>query len=216
MPISRAMRFAVSILAAAIASAQTFTQRGFIDSTAMLYPQTAPNDSGHAVEEMLLRWEPSWTPESWLKINASFDARADTHDQVERSLHLDWQDRSLERPALSVRRLSAILTRGRLTAEIGKQFIRWGKADILNPTDRFAPKDFLDIVDVDLLAVPAARVTYDTGSNSFDAVWQFRFTPSRTPLLNQRWTVLPAAASQVPIYDLGSIFPERASFGARW
>ncbi len=196
-----------------VLSAQTFTQRGFLDTQLWLYPQTSPNDSGNAVDGMLLRYEPSWKPNTWLKLNASFDARVDTHDEVDRSLRIDWRDRTLERPALSIRRLSAIVTKGRFTAEVGKQFIRWGKADILNPTDRFAPKDFLNVVDTEILAVTALRLTYDTGADSFDVVWQPLFTPSRTPLLNQRWTVIPAA---IQIEDLGANYPGRSAFGARW
>ena len=117
---------------------------------------------------------------------------------------------------LSLREFNATITKDKLTAEFGKQFIRWGKADILNPTDRFAPKDFLTVTDPDFLAVLAARVTYDTGTNSFDFVWQPRFTPSRTPLLNQRWTVLPPAVDGIALVDLGSEFPGRSAFGARW
>ncbi len=152
----------------------------------------------------------------WLRLAGAFDARFDTHQQVERSAHLDWQDRTLQRPALSLREFNATITKGKLTAEFGKQFIRWGKADILNPTDRFAPKDFLTVTDPDFLAVLAARVIYDTGTDSFDLVWQPRFTPSRTPLLNERWTVLPQAVDGLPLVDLGSEFPGRSSFGARW
>ena len=44
---------------------------------------------------------------------------------------------------------SATYTRGKLTVEAGKQFIRWGKTDVLNPTDRFAPRDFVNVVDND-------------------------------------------------------------------
>jgi len=207
----KAVLFFWSVLAA-----QTFTQRGFIDTQLWLYPETAPNDSGSAVDGMLLRYEPSWRPVSWLKLNASFDARVDTHDEVDRSLRLDWRDRTVERSALSVRRLSAIVTKGKLTAEFGKQFIRWGKADILNPTDRFAPKDFLNVVDTEIFAVTAARLTYDTGTDSFDIVWQPLFTPGRTPLINQRWTVLPAGAAGVQFDDLGAQYPGRSAFGARW
>src|SRR5579885_2201015 len=200
------------LLACVILNAQTFSERGFFETIGTLYPETAPNDSGHAVAETLFRYEPTWTPKPWLKLNATFDARVDTHDQVERALHVDWQDRSLERPALSVRRLSAILKRGRWTFELGKQFVRWGKADILNPTDRFAPKDFLSVVDTEVLAITAARLTYTAGSNSFDAVWQPHFTPRRTPLLNQRWTVLPPSLAGVPLNDLGALYPGRSSF----
>jgi hypothetical protein len=70
--------------------------------------------------------------------------------------------------------------------------------------------------DPDFLAVLAARVAYDTGTDSFDLVWQPRFTPSRTPLLNERWTVLPQEVDGLPLVDLGSEFPGRSSFGARW
>ena len=197
-------------------AAQNFSQRGFIESDLNLYPQTAPNDSSHVIDQSLFRYEASYRALSWLRFAAGFDARFDTHEEVERTLHLDWQDRSLLRPALSLREFNATITKGKLTAEFGKQFIRWGKADILNPTDRFAPKDFLTVTDPDFLAVLATRVIYDTGTDSFDFVWQPRFTPSRTPLLNERWTVLPAPEEGLALVDLGSEFPGPSSFGGRW
>jgi hypothetical protein len=197
-------------------AAQTFSQRGFIESDVTLYPETAPNDSSLALDDSLFRYEASYKPLPWLRLAGSLDARFDTHQQADRAAHLDWQDRSLLRPALSAREFNATITKGKLTAEFGKQFIRWGKADILNPTDRFAPKDFLTVTDPNFLAVLAARATYDTGSNSFDFVWQPRFTPSRTPLINQRWSVLPQAVGGFSLVDLGSRFPGRSAFGARW
>src|SRR6202789_1997940 len=176
------------------AAAQNLNQRGFLESDLSLYPETAPNDSGQAIDDSLFRYEASYKALPWLRLAGSLDARFNTHEEVERTAHLDWQDRSLQRPALSLREFNAIITKGKLTAEFGKQFIRWGKADILNPTDRFAPKDFLTVTDPDFLAILAARVIYDTGTDSFDFVWQPRFTPSRTPLLNERWTRRPQAA----------------------
>jgi hypothetical protein len=107
--------------------------------------------------------------------------------------------------------------KGKITAEIGRQFIRWGKADILNPTDRFAPKDYLaSVVDSDFLGVTAARVTYESGNDTVDLVWQPWFTPSRVPLPNQRWTVLPPAAAGVAIQDAGARYPGGSQYGARW
>jgi hypothetical protein len=200
----------------AILCAQNFDQRGFIETDLSLYPETAPNDSGQAVDDDLFRYEASYKALPWLRLAGAFDARFDTHQEVERTAHLDWQDRSLQRPALSLREFNATITKGKLTADFGKQFIRWGKADLLNPTDRFAPKDFLTVTDPDFLAVLATRVIYDTGADSFDFVWQPRFTPSRTPLINERWTVLPQAVDGVALVDLGSDFPGRSSFGARW
>ena len=204
------------VLLSVPAATQNFTQRGFLETDVSLYPETAPNDSGQAIDDSLFRYEASYKALPWLRLAGSFDARFNTHQEVERTLHLDWRDRSLERPALSLREFNATITKDKLTAVFGKQFIRWGKADILNPTDRFAPKDFLTVTDPDFLAVLAARVTYDTGTDSFDFVWQPFFTPSRTPLINQRWTVLPQAADGLSLVDLGSQFPGRSSFGARW
>ncbi len=214
--VSKLVRALLPVLLSSPLAAQNFSQRGFLESDLTLYPETAPNDSSFAIDDSLFRYEASYKPLPWLRLAGSFDARFDTHQQAERTAHLDWQDRSLERPALSLREFNAIITKGKLTAELGKQFIRWGKADILNPTDRFAPKDFLTVTDPDFLAVLAARVTYDTGTDSFDFVWQPRFTPSRTPLIDERWTVLPPALEGVALVDLGSQIPGRSAFGARW
>src|SRR5579872_767596 len=196
--------------------AQNFEQRGYFETDLTLYPQTAPNDSSHAVADTLFRYEASYKAASWLTLFGSFDARTDTHRDVQRSWRLDLEDRSLQRPAFSLRRLSVMAHKGIVTFEVGRQFIRWGKADILNPTDRFAPKDFLTVVDTDFLAVPAARLTVESGSNTYDFVWQPRFTPSRTPLLNQRWTVFPESTAGIPVYDLGSRYPDGSQGGVRW
>jgi hypothetical protein len=195
---------------------QDFKQRGFLETQLSLYPQTALNDSGHTTDESHLRYEASYKVRPWLRFSTGLDARLDTHEQVERVARLDWQDRSIRRPALSLREFKAIISKGRFTADCGKQFIRWGKADILNPTDRFAPKDFLSVTDPGFLAIIAARAVYDTGTNSVEVVWQPLFTPSRTPLLNQRWTVLPASITGIPLEDDGAHIPGRSSFGARW
>ena len=200
---------------AILAPAQRFEQRGFLDLTFIGYPQVAVNDSGQEVGEGLLRYDASIQLLPGLKLYGGLDTRTDTHRQVERSFRLDWNDRKLLRPAFSVRRLSLVYNRGKFTFEAGRQFIRWGKADILNPTDRFAPQDYLTVVDTNFLGVPAARLTYESGSTTIDAVWQALFIPSRTPLINQRWTVLPAELQYTPILDYGSRFPGGSAYGVR-
>ncbi len=199
-----------------IAHAQEFSQTGFIEMSGNIYPEIVPNDSSRATGETVVRYQPKWQLRPWFTLTASFEGRVDSHRQDARTLHVDWQDRSLERPALSVRELSAKFKRDNLTLTVGKQFIRWGEADYLNPTDRFAPKDLLNIVDQDVLAVTAARLSYTRGENTFNLVWQPLFTPGRIPLINQRWTFLPEAFGQFHVTDQGSIFPGRSSFGARW
>ncbi len=197
--------------------AQSFTQRGFVETRALVYPQTAPGDSGRVVGDALLRWEGSYTATPWLTISSSLDARTDTHRQVARDAAFDLDGRNIQRPALSLRRMSATLHRGKFTAEVGRQFIRWGKTDILNPTDRFAPKDYLSsVVDTDFLGVNAVRATYESGADTLDVVWQPLFTPSRTPLLNQRWTAIPTAAASLSIQDAGARYPGGSQFGVRW
>jgi len=197
--------------------AQQFEQRGFIENSTAVYPQIAPNDSGRVVDELLFRDEASYKVAPWLTINGGFDARTDSHRQTARDGVVDADDRSIQRPAFSLRRMSGTVHRGKITAEIGRQLIRWGKTDILNPTDRFAPRDYLsNVVDTDFLGVSAARLTYESGGNTVDLIWQPWFTPSRTPLLNQRWTALPPEAAGVSIIDGGARYPGGSQYGARW
>lgn len=197
--------------------AQNVEQRGFIENRTLLFPQDAPNDSANAVNQSLFRWEGSYKPSAWLKLNGSFDARLDTHRQVDRELRVSLDDRTTQRPALALRQFSATIHKDKVTAELGRQIIRWGKTDILTPTDRFAPRDYLSsVVDSDFLGVAAARVTVAGANDSFDMVYQPWFTPSRTPLLNQRWTALPPETSGVAITDAGARYPGRGQYGARW
>jgi hypothetical protein len=198
------------------ASAQTVTQRGFVDAAAVLFPQKATNDTTQLVGSLLAREELFFKPAPWVQFAAGFDGRANSHDEVEPSWRLDIRDRGTLRPALSARRLSATLTRGPLTVDVGKQFIRWGKADIVTPTDHFAPRDFLGVIDNEFLAVSGARASLQWRSESFDGVWVPLFTPSRTPLLNQRWTAVPAGAESVTLFDASGPLPEGSQAGVRW
>ena len=214
---SRASRAAwLCVLLGAAAAGQAFTQRGYLEIRSFAYPQTAPGDSGRLVSEQLLRWEATWRLNSWLQLNAGADARFDSHRQFERAWRLDWADRRRQRPALSARRLSLLAHRGSWTFEGGRQFIRWGKADILNPTDRFAPKDFLNVLTTDFLGVTAVRATCERGSDTLDLVLQPVFTPSRTPLPRQRWAALPGEAQQFALREAPAAFPRRAAAGLRW
>lgn len=204
---------AVILLYATAAVAQPISYRGFLDGRATIFPQDAVNDTADVVGDGLARLEVSAAPAEWLRLAAGFDARANSHDQVEDSWHLDTSDRGALRPRLSVRRLVATIHRGPLTADVGKQFIRWGKADVVTPTDRFAPRDFLNVIDADFLAVRGARAVLEEGSHTLDVAWVPWFTPSRVPLLNQRWTSVPAGVALV-LED--AAFPGRSQVGVRW
>jgi len=204
------------LFAPSICFSQDFWQRGYLEFRLFAFPQIVINDSAHFVGEALFRYELEKSLFKGWRLAGATETRIDTHHQVERRFYVNWDDRGLQRPAFSIRRLSLIYGKGRFTAEAGKQSIRWGKADILNPTDRFAPRDFLAVVDNDFLAITAARAIYEGKTDSIEFVVQPLFTPSRVPLLNQRWAVLPAQFQEAPIRETGANFPERLQSGVRW
>jgi hypothetical protein len=196
--------------------AQPLSNRGFLDGQVAFYPQDAPNDPTQAVGDLLVRDELFYRPAGWLELAAGADLRANSHDQVEDKWRFDWEDRTLQRPRLALRRLSATVTHGPFTLDAGKQFIRWARADVLNPEDRFAPKDYLSVVQNDVLPVWGVRPSLQLGSEIIEAVWVGQPTPSRLPLVNQRWAIVPAQAAGLPIVDRGNDMPERSQEGVRW
>jgi hypothetical protein len=206
----------VSLVSSQALSAQAISQRGFVEGTGLFFPQEAPHDSTRLVGDLLVREEVFYKPAPWMQFAGGLDVRANSHDQIEDMWGVDWSDRGVKRPRFSIRRLSATLTRGRFTVGVGKQFIRWGKTDIVNPTDRFAPRDFLNVVDNDFLAVSAVRAVAQAGGETVEAVLVPRFTPSRLPLLDQRWTAVPPGAAAILIVDAGAVLPSRAQAGIRW
>jgi hypothetical protein len=201
------------VLAILLFLSQDYSQRGFVQTQTTVYPQAAVNDSGHAVGDFELRYEGFYKPWADLQLAGAADLRTDTHHQTERELRFDWKDRTRQRPMLSLRRFSVQYHRGEWTLEAGKQFVRWGRTDIVNPTDRFAPRDYLTVVDNDFLAVDAARATYERGSNTVDVIWVPRLTPSRVPLFSQRWFIPPPGVSS---FTIARRIPEGSQAGIRW
>jgi hypothetical protein len=164
-----------------------------------------------------VRIDPSVKPVPWLTLAGSLEGRLDSLEQVDRRWNIDWLDRGLLRPAINVRQAEVTFRRQRFAATAGKQFVRWGKADILNPTDRFAPRDFIEVINDEFLAVTGVRIQYEFGPQSIDTVWTPSFTPSRIPLLAGRWsTPPPQTASALPIVERARIFPGRDQVGVRW
>ena len=185
-------------------------QRGFVEAAASSSRRQAPNDRRSLVGDLL----GARRGVRQAGAVAAVRRRRRPPRQLARSGRDRWRlDFSRSRrptsAAVGAPPRRRPFTRGPLTLDLGKQFIRWGKTDIVNPTDRFAPRDFLNVVDNDFLAVTGARGVVQIGGDTLRGVWVPRFTPSRMPLLDQRWTVLPAGAAGVPIVDAGA----RASDG---
>ncbi|MGC4081777.1 MAG: hypothetical protein QM736_06640 [Vicinamibacterales bacterium] len=204
------------VLGTSVASAQTVTNRGFVEAQAIGYPQKAPNDSTRAIGDILVRDELFVRPAEWLELAAGADLRANSHDQVEDEWRFDWDDRRIRRPRFALRRLSATFTKGPFTLDVGKQFIRWARADVLNPTDRFGPKDYMTVVNTEVLPVLGIRPSLQIGQEIVEGVWVGQPTPSRMPLLNQRWAILPEGAAALPLVDNGGLPPDRSQQGVRW
>jgi len=198
------------------ALAQSVAYRGFSEVRLTGYPQTTPRDQDRVTLEGHVRLEPAYKPAEWLTLSASVEGRLDNIEQVERSWRIDIRDRTLQQPALSIRQAAATFRAHGITADVGKQFIRWGKADILAPTDRFAPRDFLEVTDGEFMAVTGGRVQFSRGIHVLDVVAVPFFTPSRIPLLNRRWAAVPASAASFTFVDLDPKFPSRTQYGARW
>ena len=203
------------VLAGAVSgAAQPISSRGFVEGRTFIFPQEASPDDQNVIVDVIAREELAARPADWLRLQAGFEFRANNADQVDVSWQPDIRDRGIERPMLSVRRLDATFSRGPLTIDAGKQFIRWGKTEIVTPTDRFAPRDYLNVFDTEYLAVPGVRVLGQLGAHSLDGVWVPVFTPSRIPLTGKRWTVLPPDAP--PIESFGRAIPEGQQAGFRW
>jgi len=206
----------VASLICNVAIAQEYNQRGFVEARETIYPQQALNDPSRSVGEVLFRYEASLKLSSKIQIDGATDLRTDSHHETNRSLRVSWWDREERRPAAEVRRLSATYHSGGLSVELGKQFVRWGKTDILNPTDRFAPRDYLTVLDNDFLGITAGRIIYERGSETVDLVWQPRQTPSRIPLFDQRWIVPLPVGSGVQLARGPTGFPKGSAGGIRW
>jgi hypothetical protein len=200
----------VAVGHATSAGAQTFTQRGFIDGAVFLFPQQTVTDETRVVGDLLVRDDAFLKPAPWIQFAAGAEFRANSHDQVEDSWRIDSSDRTVRRPRLAIRRAAATVTWRTLTVDVGKQFLRWGKTDIVTPTDRFAPRDFLNVIDSEFLAVTGARAAVQFGGDTIEAAWVPRFTPSRLPLVNQRWTPVPVPF--IPPRDM----PDGSQTGVRW
>ena len=205
---------ALTAIAIPIAGGQGLEYRGFLETSARIFPYVRTQDSGRVIGDALFRLEAGYRPRTWLLVEAGLDARADTHRQVDRSPGLTWWDRGFERPALAVRRMNFTLRGGRFTAQFGKQVIRWGAAGILNPTDRFAPRDYLSVVESEVLPVTAARASYETVDMRIEFVAAPRMTPSRSPLARQRWAPLPVDyPPNAEILQPEPPYPNRAQWG---
>lgn len=78
---------------------------------------------------------------------------------------------------------------GSVDVRAGRQFVSWGRADALNPTDYFGAQDYSDVLDADqeALAQDAISLTWYLGDVFVEAVWAPLLRPSFLPAPGSRW-----------------------------
>ena len=81
------------------AVAQALSHRGFVEGTAIVFPQDTRNDATQLVGDLLAREEISVRPARWFLFAGGVDFRANSHDQVDDRWQLDFFDRGRQRPA---------------------------------------------------------------------------------------------------------------------
>ncbi len=133
---------------------------------------------------------------SW---RAAYDLRIDTHNNVDRTNWLDFSERGLQQPAGSLSELYVELKLSRFDFRVGRQEIRWGRADGYNPTDNLIPYDYLDTTAEERIAVPAVKADGYFGDARLEFAWIPSFTPTRLPLMGQRWFPTLPSTAQVPL-----------------
>ena len=102
-------------------------------------------------------------------------------------LRVDFADHNRDR--VYVEELYADFVHGPLDLRVGRQIIAWGKADLVNPTDHLAPRDFTDPLESDeeRLGVLAVRPRIQRGGVLFEGAIVPVFTASIMPAVHSRW-----------------------------
>jgi hypothetical protein len=180
--------FSVTLFFPGSAAARNkFEMGGLFETAAVLYP-SAPNPAdAHVIGSSHFQiWSRTAIARnfSW---RARMDFRLDTHRDVDRARWFDVSQRGLRQPAGAVSEFYLDMKLGRLDLRAGTQEIRWGRADGFHPTDNLIPYDYLDTFSSQRIALPAVKADGYAGKAHFEGVWIPFYTPTRLPLLGQRW-----------------------------
>lgn len=153
---------------------------------------------------------------SW---RGTVDFQMDTHRNVDRGRWTDLEQRGIRQPAGAVSEFYLDAKLGHFDLRLGRQRIRWGRADGYNPTDNIIPYDYLDTFSDERLAVTAVRADAYFGRATFEAVWTPFYTPTRLPILGRRWfPQLPASAFgyDLSYSDIPGPLPARTLGNSQW
>jgi hypothetical protein len=192
---------------------------GFLQGSGQVYAQTPnPSDAyaegtahfqlwGRAVFSKRFSWR------------GTIDFQLDTHGNVDRGRWLDLEQRGIRKPAGAVSEFYLDARFGRVDLRIGRQRIRWGRADGFNPTDNIISYDYLDTFSDERLPVTAVKADAYFGRANFEWTWVPFYTPTRLPVLGQRWfPQLPSSAQGFALEyrDLLGPLPAKTLGNSQW
>jgi hypothetical protein len=211
-------------LSAAAFGQSSLEYGGFFQESAQLFARK-PNPSdvhvqGAAQFEIWCRTKIN-NRYSW---HGSFDLQLDTHRDVDRNRWFDLSERGFTRPAGALSEFYFDAKLGHLDLRIGKQRIRWGRADGFNPTDNVIPYDYLDLFSETRLPSAAIKADLYLAQSSFEFIWTPFYTPTRLPLIGQRWfpripdDMPDNSSNPVPVayQDTGGALPSRTIGNSQW
>ena len=88
---------------------------------------------------------------------------------------------------------------------VGRQFIAWGRADAIKPTDQFKRRDYTDLTEDREEATLAVKGDYYVGNWTLEGVWAPVFEEDILPYnIENRWVLLPTTRS-IPISEQGDM-----------
>lgn len=208
---------------------KTWEYGGFLEQTVQVYPRRPNPSDTHALATGHLQLWIRGSINDRLSWRASWDLRLDTHHDVDRDRWFDLNQRRFHQPAGSLRELYLDVKLGHLDLRLGKQEIRWGRADSFNPTDNMIPYDYLNIFSEQRIPMPAVKADAYIGRARLEAAWVPFFTPTRLPLLTQRWFPRLPASTKAPLGPMGEamdvdlsyrdgsmVFPARTFRNGQW
>ncbi len=166
------------------------------------YAQRVPGATIDARNELTLRPRVEFSPSQKFDGAASMEFREDA------------SDRGRSKAYLYEAYLNVYFPKWNLTA--GRQFIAWGRADTLRPTDLFTRRDYTDLVERREEAIVAVKGDVELGSGMLELVWSPIFEGDILPLAPQnRWFLLPRSLSVASAGPLAAAyqFEDRAEPG---
>jgi len=172
---------------------------GFVEQVAQAYARRPNPSDSHAISAGRLQLWTRATLGPRLSWRGSLDFGLDTHRNVDRRRWTDLSQQGLLQPAGSVTEFYVDAKLGKADLRLGKQEIRWGRADGFNPTDNLVPYNYLDTFSDQRIAVPALKADIYVKQARFEAAWIPFYTPTRLPLLNQRWFPRLPARTFIPV-----------------